>query len=109
MKILLCSPLILDQYHSGYESKVKAFLHKNILKTTYHKSLSLDMLAAVTPPKHEIVILKTTYKNIEFTNKFDLVGIHCVTGDSPLAYKVADKFRKKGYFRDAYISKKETS
>jgi radical SAM superfamily enzyme YgiQ (UPF0313 family) len=96
MKILLCSPLILDQYHSSYESKLKAFFHKNILKTTYHKSLSLDMLAAVTPTEHKIVICKKTYKNIDFNEKFDLVGIHCVTGDSPLVYKVADEFRKKG-------------
>lgn len=95
MNILLCSPLILDHFHSAYDSKIKAFFHKNILKTSYHKSLSLEMLAAVTPSEYNVKILKTNYRNINFDEEFDLVGIHCVTGDSFLAYRVADEFRKR--------------
>ncbi len=96
MKILLLSPLITDQYHEHYQSKIKAFLHATVLRTSFHKSLGLEMLAAVTPKEHEVVIKKTAYKNIRFDEKFDLVGIHCVTGDSPFAYKIADEYRHRG-------------
>ena len=95
MKILLCSPLILDQYHGGYDNKIKAFFHNIFHKTSYSNSLALDMVAAVTPSEHEVEFLKTSIKNIDFDKDYDLVGIHCVTGDSPLAYKVADKFRQR--------------
>ncbi|RLF59631.1 MAG: B12-binding domain-containing radical SAM protein [Thermoplasmata archaeon] len=96
LKILLCSPLTLDKYYAGYSSKLKALLHKIFVKTSYHKSLSLEMLSAVTPPQHEVTILNTTYKNIDFSGDYDLVGIHCFTCTAPLAYKVADEFRKRG-------------
>ena len=96
MKILLFSPLITDQYHIHYKNKLKAFLHSTVLRATYHKSLALEMLSAVTPKEHEVVIKKTNYDNAVLDEKYDLVGIHCVTGDSPFAYKVADRFRDCG-------------
>ena len=96
MKILLYSPLLLDQYLSGYHSKYKAFFHKLITHGSYHKSISLELLAAVTPPEHEVIIRKSSYKKVDYDEKFDIVGIRSTSTDSPFAYRVADEFRRRG-------------
>lgn len=96
MKILLFSPLLYEHYLENYKNRRKAFLHRIIMKGSYHRSLSLEMLAAVTPKEHEVTIKKTSYKNIDFSEKYDLVGIRTTTTDSKFGYKVADEFRKRG-------------
>jgi len=95
MRILLFSPLLLEQYLQGYKSHWKTFLHRIILKGSYHRSLSLEMLAAVTPKKHEVVIRKEYYKNVNYDEDFDIIGIRTTTTDSFFAYKVADEFRRQ--------------
>lgn len=96
MRILLYSPLLLDQYLKGYKNKLKALLHRVIMHGSYHKSLSLEMLAAVTPPEHEVVIRKSSYEKVDYNDFFDIVGIRTTTTDALFAYKVADEYRRRG-------------
>lgn len=97
MKILLFSPLLLDKYHASYDSKIKAIFHKTFLKTTYHKSLGLESLAEVTPKKHEVIIKKAHYNNVDFDDNYDLIGIRSITIDAPSTYKMSDRLRKRGH------------
>jgi len=63
---------------------------------SYHKSISLEMLAAVTPPEHEVVIWKSSYEKVNYDEFFDIVGIRTTTTDSLFSYKVADEYRRRG-------------
>jgi radical SAM superfamily enzyme YgiQ (UPF0313 family) len=97
MKILLISPLLLDEYLSRYKSKTKALLHKIISKRTYHWCLSLAIIAAVTPKEHQVEIQQVNYNEINFDGDYDLVGISCHSStDSNYSFKIADEFRKRG-------------
>ena len=59
-------------------------------------SLSLPQVAACTPPGHEVRILNENFEKIDFDEKWDLVGITCLTMTAPRAYKIADEFRQRG-------------
>jgi len=97
MKILLLScHLIPDQFFSLYKSKSRAFLHMMVSKATYHRSLSLPILAAVTPKEHQIISQNIYNKNTELDEEYDIVGIECTTTNSNFAYKIADEFRQRG-------------
>ena len=64
-------------------------------KKYYPKSLSLLILAALTPEKHSVEIKEMTYNDIDFNINYDLVGITCITPHAPIVYKIADEFRKR--------------
>lgn len=96
MKVLLLScHLAPDQFFSSYKSKKKAFLHRLVSKATYHRSLSLQILAAVTPKDYQIIVKNTYNKNTKFDEEYDIVGIECTTTNSNFAYKIADEFRQR--------------
>jgi len=59
-------------------------------------SLSLIILAALTPPRFEVSITNDECEEIDYDEKVDLVGISFITPTSNRAYTIADKFRKKG-------------
>ena len=96
MRILLLSPLLADYYHFHYQSSLKALLHASVLRTISHKSLALEAVAAVTPKEHQVIIRKVPYDKVRYDEPCDIVGIHCVTGDAPFAYVIADTFRARG-------------
>ncbi len=59
-------------------------------------SLSLQLVAAVTPRYWEVVLVDESQGSIPFDSQFDLVGITAMTHQATRAYEIADKFRSKG-------------
>lgn len=58
--------------------------------------LSPALLAALTPPQHQIRIIDESLSGIDFTEEVDLVAITTLTPLAPRAYEIADEFRKRG-------------
>ena len=89
MKILLIAPA------SGRWEKIgKSGLFKG--KTFRFSLLSLLSVAAETPKDATIRIVDEQVDSIPFDEKFDLVGLTCMTALAPRAYEIAAQFRKKG-------------
>ena len=65
-------------------------------KTFRFSMLSLLSVAAETPPGAEIRIVDEQIDNIPWDEKFDLVGITCMTALAPRAYELASRFRTLG-------------
>jgi len=53
-------------------------------------------IANLTPPKHQVKVIDENYNYLNENQKCDLVGISYFTASAPRAYKIADKFRKRG-------------
>ncbi|MDN5361163.1 MAG: hypothetical protein PWP70_210 [Moorella sp. (in: firmicutes)] len=74
--------------------------HDPLWETEKEKSifppLNLITLAALTPPQHEVTILDESLTDLDFNEKYDLVGISAMTALAPRAYEIADGFREKG-------------
>jgi len=82
MKILLISPLAGDGFRR----------EKGLL----WPSLALYILEGLTPEEHTVKIVEEEFESIPFEEKFDLIGISCMTANAPRAYLLADHFRLKG-------------
>jgi len=82
MKILLISPLTGDG-----SRREKGLLWP---------SLALYILEGLTPEEHTVKIVEEEFESIPLKEKFDLVGISCMTANAPRAYLLADHFRLKG-------------
>ena len=61
-----------------------------------YPSLTLQQVAAVTPPEYDVEIVDERYEPINFDKHYDLVGISCLTYNSIRGYEVAAEFRKRG-------------
>ncbi len=59
-------------------------------------SLSLQQVAAVTPPNWEVTLVDESQNPVPNAGEFDLVGITAMTHQATRAYEIADKFRKEG-------------
>ena len=59
-------------------------------------SLSLQMVAAVTPPHWEVTLVDESQDPIPDGRDFDLVGITAMTHQAKRAYEIADRFRSEG-------------
>ncbi|MES0490918.1 MAG: radical SAM protein [Leptospirales bacterium] len=59
-------------------------------------NLPLRIIAALTPPEHQIVISEETVEPIDFEQECDVVGISTATANAKRAYEIADEFRKRG-------------
>lgn len=82
MKILLLEP------HLGVK-------RPSLYRFFYYGSLALEQVAALTPSNHDLEIVIETFKEIDFNNNYDLVGISCLTCNAIRGYEIADKFRKR--------------
>jgi radical SAM superfamily enzyme YgiQ (UPF0313 family) len=60
------------------------------------RSLSLEQIAAVTPPEHEVTIICEKIQTIDYNYPYDLVGISLLTCTANRGYTIADKFRARG-------------
>lgn len=60
--------------------------------------LTATMLAALIPPEIDarVTVIDESVSKIPWHKDFDLVGISCLTGTAPRAYRVARHFRDKG-------------
>ena len=82
MKILLVSP-IRDQ---------NSYTNKGILIP----QLALFIIHGLTPDHHHVKIVEEEYVKLDLNEKYDVVGISCMTSNSNRSYRIADVFRKNG-------------
>jgi len=68
---------------------------KSIFSKFQYPCLTLQQIAGITPPEHEIIIADERYENIRFNDHYDLVGISCLTYNSLRGYEIAKIFRAK--------------
>jgi radical SAM superfamily enzyme YgiQ (UPF0313 family) len=59
-------------------------------------SLSLQQVAAVTPPHWVVTLVDESQDTIPSGRDFDLVGITAMTHQATRAYEIADRFRSEG-------------
>lgn len=58
--------------------------------------LTLPLMAALTPAKHEVTVVDENVDPINFEAKVDLAAITALTPTAPRAYEIADEFRRRG-------------
>ena len=82
MKILIISP---------HPNAKKSFLNK-----FSYPSLTLQQIAGIIPPEHDVEIVDERYEPINFDKEYDLVAISSLTYNSLRGYEISEIFRKKG-------------
>jgi len=98
MRIALISPAALI---TG-DRKLNDILSKYPNISNYTQSLTrafssgLLVIASLTPKNIEIKVIDENYDSIDFTERFDLVGISAMTQQASRAYQIADRFRSQG-------------
>jgi len=69
----------------------------NTISTPFKlQRVNLPLLAALTPPGHEITIVEESFAPDDMNQDVDLVGITVLTELAPRAYKIGDAYRSKG-------------
>lgn len=99
LKVALIFPRLVDSVDKFDDSfwltdQVKKLFRLG--KTNYTPPLPLLILAAVTPPDIEIIVIDERLEPVNTSINVDLVGISVVTRAAYHAYALADEFRKKG-------------
>lgn len=59
-------------------------------------SLSLNQVAASTPPEWQVTIVDEVQETLCYDGQYDLVGITAMTHQALHAYQIADRFRERG-------------
>jgi len=97
MKIALVSP---KSVFMGKNKKLAEFWNQSDYTETYREewsgiSVALCILAALTPREHKVKIIDENVEVINFSERYDLVGITCMTQQATRAYQIADEWRKQ--------------
>lgn len=89
MKLLIIEP----------DSRVNLKRFDRLVSTTFpiFPTLYAWQMASVTPEKHSVRVISELYEKIDYNEKYDLVNINFLTPFATYVYKIADKFRKKGF------------
>ena len=82
MKLLLISPC---QYE-----------HRRLSTSLRIPQISLNIIAALTPPHYEIKIVEEELEEVNYDEDCNIVGISSMTANAPRAYKMAEEFKKRG-------------
>ena len=90
MKILIIENVWMGGAKYGLFDKL--FLTSFSILPTIHAR----QIAAITPKKHQIIMLNERYSKINYDEDYDLVNINFTTSTAPRAYEIAKKYRKKG-------------
>ena len=85
MRVLLVAPTALDSF--GLPIKQSR---------VHIPGLTLQMLAAVTPPNIDLHIVGETTDSIPYDQSWDLVGLTGMGSGLVRAWQIADEFRKRG-------------
>jgi len=98
-KIALIFPERVDSISRVFErfwltEKLKDHLHMG--KTNATLPMGLLMLASVTPPEFQVMLVDERLEEIDYEMDVDLVGISTVTRTALHAYEIADRFRERG-------------
>ncbi len=99
MKVLLINPSnVFNGYHVPKVLGRLPFIRKylNFGATSLLPPLNLALLAAYTPSDVQVRIMDGCVEPIDDTVEADLVGITSLTGNAPVAYRIADRFRARG-------------
>jgi len=59
-------------------------------------SLSLPVLASLTPQDFEVAIVDEALEDIPFEDPADLIGLSIMTPQAPRAYQIAEEFKRRG-------------
>ena len=66
-------------------------------KSRSFPAVGLPIIANLTPPEWNVTIVDEGWGDeIDFDNRYDLVGIGMMTGQAPRAYQIATRFRNRG-------------
>lgn len=90
MRILLIEPQ-LEHGIVTYKQRYSPFS-----RIYGNPSLTLPMIAAVTPPDHDVKIVNENYEKIDFSKSYDVVGISVLTINAFRSYELAKYFMEKG-------------
>jgi radical SAM superfamily enzyme YgiQ (UPF0313 family) len=85
MKITLIAPAVVDENRRGMQGRVFQL-----------PPLALATVAAATPKHVTVKIVDEALQPINYDDDADLIGITALTRFAPHAYRIADRFRKKG-------------
>ncbi len=85
MRIVLIAPTALDM--AGRPVKQRR---------VYLPGLTLQMLAAVTPPDVDLHLVNETAEDVPFDEPWDLVGLTGMGSGIVRAWQIADEFRRRG-------------
>ena len=58
--------------------------------------LALHLLEGLTPARHEVKVVEEETETVNIDEPCDLVGISCMTSNTPRGYELAKEFRKRG-------------
>ena len=83
MKVLLVSPK-----RDGFHETTPGWLRI--------PQLPLSILAALTPPEHEVRMVEEEDEALPLDERWDVVGISTMTATAPRAYSLAARFRQNG-------------
>jgi radical SAM superfamily enzyme YgiQ (UPF0313 family) len=97
LKIALISPRGSVSKNSHFND----YWQNSPITSTYRKTWSgigtgLLVIAALTPPEHDIVLIDENHEAINFNTDYDMVGITGMTQQITRAFEIADIFKKKG-------------
>ncbi|MGH9346497.1 MAG: B12-binding domain-containing radical SAM protein [Vicinamibacterales bacterium] len=85
MRVLLVAPTALDSYGRPIKQR-----------RVHIPGLTLQMLAAVTPPDVDLTLVGETTGTIPFDEPWDLVGLTGMGSGLVRAWQIAGEFRKRG-------------
>ncbi len=82
MKILLIAPCLIQEQRPN---------------SMDIPQLTLSLIAALTPPEHEIQIVEEVYgEKVNFDGDYDVIGISIMTQTCIRGYQIANEFKKRG-------------
>ncbi len=87
MRIKLIDPALKDSHMKHTKKEVQGL---------WFPRLSLPLVAALTPPEHDVSITDETVEALDLNEPVDLVGIGAMSTYIPRAYEIADIYREKG-------------
>jgi len=98
MKVLFVWPKIHNPIYKEFDQE-KSLIYRMAPKLVpFSKSLTFPILAALTPEKHSVELIEGDFSQMDFSKKYDLVGITVTTASAYESYKISDEFRKNGSF-----------
>ena len=68
---------------------------RSIFSKFQYPSSTLQQIAAITPPEHQVEIVDERYEDINFSKTYDLIGISTLTYNAYRGYEIAKIYRKK--------------
>jgi radical SAM superfamily enzyme YgiQ (UPF0313 family) len=96
MRIALISPAVGFRTEISDLEKVVLDSERSGLYINYWSSVGVGLLilAALTPPEHQVDFIDENCETLDLGKRYDLVGISAMTQQVTRAYEIADAFRR---------------